>query len=89
LLYYRPPLGSVITLTKDTAVMITAYEQLADLGTITPSFRILYEVDCSQRLTRVLSVSIPTASSNVALQWEHIPPETTIETLSKLTCNPS
>src|SRR6267142_3330193 len=67
---YAPPLGTVITLSKDLAAMITAYEQLADLGTITPSLKILYEIDCSQRLTRVLSASTPTASSDVALQWE-------------------
>lgn len=86
---YAPPLGTVTTLPKDQIPMITTYEQLADLGTITPSLKILYEIDCSQRLTRVLSVSTATVSSDVALQWEHIPPETTIETLSKLTCTPS
>lgn len=86
---YAPPLGTVTTLTKDRVIMITAYEQLADLGTITPSLKILYEIDCSQRLTRVLSVSTPTVSSDVSLGWEHIPPETTLETLSKLTCKSS
>jgi hypothetical protein len=86
---YTPPLGTVFPLSKERAAMITSYEQLADLATITPSLRILYEIDCSQKLTRVLSVITPAESLDMVRHWEHIPPESTIETLSKLTCTPS
>jgi hypothetical protein len=31
----------------------------------------------------------PSPSDNRVREWEHVPPESTLETLSKLTCKPT
>lgn len=88
---YVPPVGTLTKLTAEEIQNLTLFEQLADEGSITPTLRILFEIDCRQKLTRTLSIigSKPSASDNRAREWEHVPPESNLETLSKLTCKPT
>jgi hypothetical protein len=89
---YKPPLGTVSNLTSNQVLMIVAYEQVADQATVTPTVRILYEIDCAQKQIRILSLMAdkPTAGENEprSWPWQHVAPETT-ETLTKLVCRPS
>jgi len=86
---YQPPVGSIAPLTKDQVTMITAYEQMADVGSIAPRAKILYEIDCAEKLVRVLSTVLSMHSDNTVRPWEHVAPETPLAALSKLTCKPS
>ena len=89
--YYVPPLALVEDLDVDHAMIAIRNEQIADVGAIRPTLRVLYEIDCLQKLTRTLSIigMKPSRFDNLVGNWEHIPPESTIETLSKLTCTPT
>jgi hypothetical protein len=85
---YEPPMATVSKVPPDQFLMIMTYEQMADAGLVDPSLKILYEIDCSKKLSRTLSVITPTQSLNATLPWEHVPPESTLATLTKLTCKP-
>jgi hypothetical protein len=86
---YQPPLGTVTTLTKDQVLMITAYEQIADMNTVVPNAKILYEIDCAQKMVRTLSIVTPTKSYNTVSPWDFVAPESPLADLSKLTCKAS
>ena len=87
---YQAPLSTVQKLDDDTIMQILVDEASADLAGIAPTARILYELDCSNRRMRELSVHL---FSNGKLQnqetpseWKHVPPETPAATLFKLLC---
>jgi hypothetical protein len=85
---YVPPFAGVTKLSADQMMSIVMFEQLADEASISPTMRVLFEFDCPQKLFRTLSVigPQPARNGNAVGDWEHVPPESTIDTLSKLTC---
>jgi hypothetical protein len=87
---YKPPLGTVSNLTGNQVLTIVAYERVADQATVTPTVRILYDVDCAQKQFRILSLITgkPTNADNEPRPWQHVPPESASETLTKLVCRP-
>ena len=84
---YVPPLTTVMTFTPAQVKSIRVYEQIADKGSIPPTLRALIEIDCGQKLYRELSTIALGRSDNTVQPWKHVPPESTQETLTKLTCN--
>jgi hypothetical protein len=84
---YVPPLATVMTLTPEQVKSIRVYEQIADKGSLPPTLQALIELDCGQKLYRELSVIAPGQSENKVQPWKHVPPESTQETLTKLTCS--
>jgi hypothetical protein len=83
---YVPPFSTVMTFTPEQVKSIRVYEQIADKGSLPPTLRALIEIDCGQRLYRELSVIALGHSDNKVQPWNHVPPESTQETLTKLTC---
>lgn len=84
---YVPPLTTVMTFTPEQVKSIRVYEQIADKGSLPPTLRALIEIDCGQKLYRELSVIAPGQSENKVQGWKNVPPESTQETLTKLTCH--
>jgi hypothetical protein len=83
---YSPPYASAVTLNTNQLHNIIVYEQVADEALIPATMKILYEIDCTKRLARGLSIQLPTIGDSKVRDWEPIPPESTIDILSKLTC---
>jgi hypothetical protein len=79
-------MGTVMTLTKDQVMMVTAYEQMADEGSIPAKMKMIYEIDCAQKLFRVLSIFTDTVSDSTIRPWLHVPAKSPPAALSKLTC---
>jgi hypothetical protein len=69
---------------------IVAAEEAANLAAIEPQAQIFDEMNCSERMTRTLSVSIHTNGrygfNNKPSDWEYVPPESNGATLLKLLC---
>ena len=84
---YVPPYTTVKTLTPDQVISIRVYEEIADEALIPPTLRGLLEVDCGQKLYRELTAIAMGQSDNNIQSWKHVPPESTIEILTKLTCS--
>lgn len=88
---YRPP-AAVAMGTDDKGVLleITMDEVTADMAGIQPSARLLYELDCPNRLMRPLSVELThngkLQAVNISFKWEHLAPETADALLFKLVC---
>jgi hypothetical protein len=89
---YRPPLSKVIELDDDTTTQIILDEAAADLGGLEPTMRILYELDCPNRLLRELSLHLfldgKLQTKDTPSEWKHVPPETPGANLLKLLCAP-
>ena len=85
---YQPPLATIKPMQQQQLLMTITYEQMADAGLVDPAIKILYEIDCGQKLVRTLSIMTSTVSNSTVAQWEHIAPESTLATLRKLTCKP-
>jgi hypothetical protein len=87
---YVPPFGTTTKISSDEALQIILFEQMADEASVPPTLRILYEFDCAQKIFRPLSIiGSHGVNESKAPTWDHVPPESTIETLSRLTCRPS
>ncbi|GAC1329854.1 MAG: hypothetical protein NVSMB15_02790 [Steroidobacteraceae bacterium] len=83
---YVPPLATVMTFTPEQVKSIRVHEQIADKESLPPTLRALIEIDCGQKLYRELSVIARGQSGNAVQPWKNVPPESTQETLTKLTC---
>ena len=85
---YEPPFGTVTKLDQNQLVDIVVFEELANEASINPTLRVLYEIDCPQKLLRQVSLmgGQPTQTDSRVHEWEHVPPESTVDTLSKLIC---
>jgi hypothetical protein len=66
---------------------ITAAEQVADLSYIQPVATIYYELNCSERMSRELSISVQTGDSrDTPRNWKYVPPEGNAANLLKILC---
>jgi hypothetical protein len=75
----------------DTYMEIVAWEEAANHAAIKPRAKLLYEINCKERMIQTLSaVSYETdgttASTSDAGQWNYISPESNSETLQKILC---
>jgi hypothetical protein len=87
---YVPPIVVAGDMKFDQVPDIVAYEEVADLGNIEPQSRIFYEIGCSERMIRELSIHFEAkgriGSSDKATDWQHVAPETNAATLLKILC---
>jgi hypothetical protein len=92
--YYVPPLCLVDS--KDcekfeTVVNMVSWEVTANDAYLQPRVRILFEIDCGNRMIRTLSTILYkkrgiSGSESTPGAWEHISPETNSDTLRKILC---
>jgi hypothetical protein len=88
---YVPPIALVEDdVDFDKATMITGYEESANIADIEPHARIFYELDCSERMSRELSINLFVDGKRGGIQrpgdWKYIPPEGNAARLLKLLC---
>jgi hypothetical protein len=75
----------------DTYMEIVAWEEAANHAETKPRAKLLYEINCKERIIQILSGVAykndgTTASTSSAGQWNHISPESNGETLQKILC---
>lgn len=56
--YYVPPIATIESADVEQMMSIAQYEQTADIANIQPRARIFYEINCSERMIRELSIFI-------------------------------
>jgi hypothetical protein len=87
---YIPPLGRYTKMDSDTLYGALIFEEIANEGGIEPVFRMLQEIDCQNRMSRILSVQVfqgdQKGSTDKTGEWEHIPPETNVSVLQMSLC---
>jgi hypothetical protein len=88
---YHPPFSWVEeSVDYDKATMITIDEEIANIAGVKPHTSIFYELNCSQRMLRELSMTIEINgqhhSSETPSQWHFVPPEGNGAWLLKILC---
>jgi hypothetical protein len=88
--HYVPPVAAVEDIDFDQMLAIVGYEETANTGNVQYQARILYELSCSERRLRELSIDIKAkggrGSSDKPGDWRHVPPEGNGATLLKILC---
>jgi hypothetical protein len=84
---YVPPLSTVVELDAEQRAFVMLNEAAANLADIKPTVQILFELDCTNRVLRALSMHLRNhPSDDTASEWQHSPPETPGATLIKILC---
>jgi hypothetical protein len=87
---YVPPIATAETIRRDQLITITQYEETANIASFQPRSRIFYELNCSEKMLRELSIYFEadgrTGSIDKPTAWKHVSPETNGARLSKLLC---
>ena len=87
---YIPPIATVEKMDADQILASTIYEEIANISYIEPRARIFYELNCSEKTVRELSISIhqdgKLGSKHEPSQWKYVPPETNGARLLALVC---
>ena len=77
---YIPPIAVVEDTNFDQATAIIEYEETANIGNLKTNAQFLYELDCSDRKIRRLSIHVRIRGKDVfdekQSDWEYTPPET-------------
>jgi hypothetical protein len=89
--YYVPPFATIDeTMDAGRAMQLTLAEEIADISYIQPTARIFYELNCSERMLRELSISIQISgknnSSDTPGKWKYVSPEGNAANLLKILC---
>ena len=88
--YYLPPFTEVEKIDVDHIITITQYEETANIAHIQPHAKIYYDLDCSQKMLRELSIDISAKGKGGGTDkpgaWRHIPPEGNGANLLKILC---
>lgn len=88
--YYVPPIAKLQNLDANDAMVMTGYEEVADLAGIPPQSRIFYELNCRDRMLRELSIDLningQIGSKNKPGEWKFVSPEGNGASLLKLLC---
>jgi hypothetical protein len=88
--HYVPPIATVEPIDDNQSIVITQYEETANIGNIEPHSNIFYELNCSERMLRELSmhflVNGKSGSFNQPSDWKYVPPEGNGASLLKLLC---
>jgi len=87
---YVPPVIVIGRFEFDKITGVTAYEETADLGDISPNARMLTEFNCSDKMQRTLSVwtkiNGEMADDKKPGAWEYVSPETNEAYLQRILC---
>jgi hypothetical protein len=84
---YVPPIATVKTIDVNQNIVITQYEETANIGNIQPHTNIFYELNCSERMLRELSIQYVRGSSlDKPSHWKYVPPEGNGASLLKILC---
>ncbi len=87
---YIPPYARVESFDFERGATITQYEETANISGIKPHSTIFYELNCSQKMLRELSVSIDLNGRqgflNKPSEWKFVPPESNGTALLKILC---
>jgi len=83
---YVPPIIVLGKTAFDQIGGVVASEEAANVANLEPPVRIFYEINCKEKMTRVLSVHTKDRSLNTPLDWEYARPETNIATLLRIQC---
>jgi hypothetical protein len=88
--HYRPPIAALMELDRKKLIEVMMDEAAANVGDIEANARVLYELDCTNRLLRELSTYAvldgKTQYKDTPDEWRHVPPETIGANLLKLAC---
>jgi len=88
---YLPPIVVAGKMNFDQIVDITASEEVANTGLVKPQASIFYELSCSERRLRELSVHTRAngkiASSDKPRDWSYVLPEGNAAILLKILCH--
>lgn len=86
----RPLLSTSVELDKYQMADVLINEVAANVANIDATERIMYELDCPNRMVRELSemfvIDGKPGSQDTPQEWKHISPETAVATLFKLIC---
>jgi hypothetical protein len=87
---YVPPIIVLGKMDFDEIGGVVASEKAANVTNLQPIGQIFYEINCKEKMTRVLSAHFrqggKDASLNTPLDWEYVPPETNYDTLLRIQC---
>jgi hypothetical protein len=97
---YIPPISLVEDANLDKKselakfMVVTQFEEIADVSDIPPVARIFYELDCPKTMSRMLSVEVidvdgRSGSNHSATEWKYVAPETNGARLQKILCDKS
>ncbi len=85
--YYVPPYAIVEDIDIDQLLGVVVYEAKANIAYVQSKTSIFYELNCSERMQRELSVNLATGySSHTARGWQYVSPEGNVVTLLKILC---
>jgi hypothetical protein len=88
--YYVPPIATIQNLDANDAMVMTGYEEVADLGNVRAQAQIFYEINCPDRMLRELSIDLHINGKVGAVDkpgdWKYVPPEGNAAILNKLLC---
>ena len=85
--YYVPPYAVIDDVSFDNMLPLVTSEQLVDLSYIQPFSRIFYELNCPEKMSRELSISMLSGGTDRPSNWQYIPPEGNGANLNRLLCN--
>jgi hypothetical protein len=72
-------------------LLVVWYESFANEAVIDPVGRTLFEIDCPQHMSRILSSSVKTngtwSTSGAPTQWDHLAPESGGDNLRRVACS--
>jgi hypothetical protein len=87
---YVPPIIAIKKIEFDKITDVTGSEEVANAGDIQPHSRIFYELNCSEKMLRELSISIQennkSGTSDKPSNWRYVSPETNGATLLQILC---
>jgi hypothetical protein len=86
---YMPPMAVNGKLTAKQSMNVTLLEQIADDSSASPEpvARVLYEIDCARKMAHQMSAIWASGTTDDQVgEWEHIPPESTINALRVMVC---
>jgi len=89
-LHYVPPIATVETIDVNQSIVITQYEETTNIGNFEPNANTFYELNCSERMLRELSVHFlvngKSGSRDKPSDWKYVLPEGNGARLLKILC---
>jgi hypothetical protein len=80
---YVPPIIAIHELDR---INVIIYEAIANLGNIQPLLEALSELNCLERMSRMLSMEVEGQKEINPTGWEYASPESNVTNLLKLLC---
>lgn len=88
--YYVPPIAKAQPIDLNQSIAITGYEETANISNIQPRARIFYELNCSDRMLRELSIYIVANGKSGSIDkpgdWSYVPSEGNAASLITILC---